>query len=261
MATCQSCGSEMTGAYCDNCGARAQEERAAKKSKREAANPGNARVNHAPVHRTPGLFSPQRIWRTTAVALVGVVLYGAGIFTGVYMAQGPASTSAGGGVQTIAAEGAPDLSGMPPLARANFYMESGVSLMNDGQRSAAVSEFRKSLKEWEAALAEEPDSLYAQTYMGLTYYYAGDSKQALETLRTVLEKDANYLWAIFNLAWIYETSGKNTEATIMYQRYLNAAPTEKENMLKYAEQLELIDRQVEAAQDAIERMNGGGTGK
>lgn len=252
MATCASCGSELTGLYCNSCGTRASEERAPKKT-RSPAPP-------KPVSRTPGLLSPQRIWRTVAVAVLALVVYGSGVITGIFMAQG--STAAGlGGTTPAAATGDPGLDAMPPLARANFYMEKGVALMNEGQRSAAVSEFRKSLKDWEAAIQAEPDNLYARTYEGLTYYYAGDSKVALEKLRAVLEKDPNYLWAIFNLAWIYETAGKKTEATLMYKKYVAVADEEKKNQLKYAEQFELIDRQVEAATKALEKLGGGGSGQ
>jgi|GEM_PF-1743812 len=262
MAECQSCGSELTGAYCNTCGARAPEERTPKKVKRETAPAhGTAKVSHAPASRGHGALSSQRIWRTTAVAIMGLLLYGAGIFTGVYMAQGDQSTAPAGDAQTVTVEGEVDVAGMPPLARANFYMENGVALMNEGQRSAAISEFRKSITEWQNALKAEPDNLYAETYLGLTYYYAGDSNKALDTLRGVLEKDSNYLWAIFNLAWIYQAGEKPDQALLMYQRYLAAAPTEKQNMLKYAEQFELIDRQITAAEEAVAKLSGGGTGK
>lgn len=255
MATCPTCGSDLTGQYCNTCGARAPEERAPRK-KKEAASPAN-RAHHP--GRGPGLLAPTRIWRTVAVVVLGLVIYGGGIFTGIYMAQG--GTGSGGLATTLSNIGDPAIDTMPPLARATFYMEKGVSLMNEGQRSAAVSEFRKALKEWQAAIEQEPENLYAQTYLGLTYYYAGDSQRAVEALRAVLEKDTYYLWAIFNLGWIYETGGKKTEAVLMYNKYLAVAPEEKKNMLKYAEQFELIDRQVEAAQTAVQRLQGGGSGQ
>ncbi|MFZ5826225.1 MAG: tetratricopeptide repeat protein [Bacillota bacterium] len=258
MAHCSSCGAELTGQYCNTCGARAPEERAPRK-KKEAAHTA-AKAHHST--KSPGLLSPQRIWRTVAMTVLALVIYGGGIFTGIYMAKGPTgSTAASGQSPAAASTGNPTLDTLSPLARANFFMEKGVALMTEGQRSAAVAEFRKSLKEWEAALQEDPNNLYALTYQGLTYYYSGDSTKALNTLRDVLEKDPNYLWAIFNLAWIYETGGKKSEAILMYKKYIAVAPTEKQNQLKYAEQFELIDRQVEAATKAVERLQGGGSGQ
>lgn len=254
MATCTSCGSELSGLYCNTCGARASEDRAPKKAKSAAP----AKAAYAP-GRSPGIFDKSRIWKTVTVGLLALIIYGAGIISGIYMNQG--STGVAGGTAPAAATGDAVLDSMPPLARANYYMEQGVALMNEGQRSAAVAEFRKSIKEWEAAIAAEPDNLYAQTYEGLTYYYAGDSAKALTKLRAVLEKDPNYLWAIFNLAWIYETADKKLEATMMYNKYIAVAEEEKKQQLKYAEQFELIDRQVEAAKTAVAKLNGGGTGK
>lgn len=258
MAHCSSCGAELTGQYCNTCGARAPEERAPRK-KKEAAQAA-PRAHHP--GKGPGLLSPQRIWRTVAVSVLALIIYGGGIFTGIYMAQGSTGSLVGSGETPGAGPtGDATLDSLSALARANWYMEKGVALMTEGQRSAAVAEFRKSLKEWDAALLEDPDSLYAQTYQGLTYYYVGDSTKALNTLRAVLEKDPNYLWAVFNLAWIYETGGKKPEAVLMYNKYIAVAPTEKQNQLKYAEQFELIDRQTEAAQKAVERLQGGGSGQ
>lgn len=233
MATCQSCGAELTGAYCNTCGARAPEARAARKPKG-----GQAR----------GL-APQRITRFTAMGLLGIALFGAGMLTGFWMA--------GPGTGPLTSPVADSTASLLPIAAASKYMDEGIDLLNKGERTAATASFRKAIAQYEQVLKAEPDNLYARSYMGLTYYYMGDSKKALEAERAVLDKDPNYLWAVFNLAWIYETGGKPDQALLMYQKYVAVAPAEKENQAKYAEQFELIDRQVEASRTAVEKLKGG----
>lgn len=140
-------------------------------------------------------------------------------------------------------------------------MDQGVDYMQKGQRPAAVDKFRKSAAEYEKIIAEDPKNLYAASYLGLVQFYIGDGHKAVETEKKVLEKDPNYLWSIFNLAWMYESTGKQTEALGMYKKYVEAAPKEKENKEKYAEQLELIDKQLESAKNKVAGVQAGGTTK
>lgn len=248
MAHCQNCGSELTGHYCNICGARAQEEKAAKKAPKPAAP---VATRPAAAGRTQGLFSPQRIGKTTAMGLLGVLLFGAGTVFGFWLSGG-----AGGSSPTATAS--VEEGSMPAIAYAGKYMDEGVEYLNKGEKTAAVSSFRKAISYYEKALKEDPTDLYAQTYLGLTYFYTGDSTKALQNERAVLDKDPNYLWAIFNLAWMYEASGKPDEALLMYQKYLAVADQEKNNLLKYAEQSELIERQLDASKKAVEAAKGGG---
>lgn len=264
MAFCSACGAELTGPYCDLCGAKAAEERTAKpKPKHRTESPSLSKSGAAEKRTASGKglspFSPQRIWRTVAMACAALLLFGSGVVTGIWLGQG--STPAGLGMTPAGGITDADLTGLSDLARANFHMEQGVGLMNEGQRSAAVSEFRKALKAWELVLQAEPDNLYAQTYQGLTYYYAGDGKRAIQTLEAALAQDPNYLWAIFNLAWIHETNERPAEAKAAYQHYVEVAEAEKADLLKYAEQYELIDRQIEASRQAVARLSGGGSGQ
>jgi hypothetical protein len=250
MATCQSCGAQMSGAYCNTCGARAPEERA-KKPHKDSARPA-ARSAAGQGH---GL-APRRVTRTTALGLIGIALFGAGMLTGFWMA----GSRPGGGLISAAVDatsGTADAGELPAIAAAGKLMDEGVDLLDKGERTAAVDKFRKATAQYEQLLKSEPDNQYARTYMGLTYYYMGDSKKALENLRAVLDKDPNYLWAIFNLAWVYETGGKSVDAMATYQKYIDVAPAEKENTEKYAEQPELIDRQLEAAKAAVAKLKGG----
>jgi len=256
MATCQSCGSELTGPYCNTCGARAPEERAVKKPK--AAKPAQTPV-HAPAqstsHRSAGALSPQRIGKTTALGLLALALYGAGVLTGLWVGGGQPASPIAGTSDPTAVTAAENL----PIVLAGKYMDEGVEFMNKGERTAAAQSFKKSVAQYEKVLKDEPDNLYARTYLGLTYYYVGDSKKSLEALQAVLKADPNYLWALFNLGWIYQTAEKKPDAIAHYQKYLDVVGKEREDQIKYAEQYELIDRQIEAAKAAIAMLQGGGT--
>jgi len=192
----------------------------------------------------------------TTLALCGLLLFGLGFISGIWLGRGSAvqgtSLYPTPGIDQAA------IDAMTPLAQADFFLETGVALLNEGHRTAAVSEFRKAITAFENVLQTEPENLFAGTYLGLTYYYAGDAGRAEETLQGVLQRDPDYLWAIFNLAWIYEVEGRTDDAVAMFRRYLDTAPQERENALKYAEQPELIDMQIRAAQEAVARLNGEG---
>lgn len=245
MAICQSCGAEMSGQYCNTCGARAAEERAPKKAK-------PAPVAKQAASRNASMFGPQRIGRTTAVGLLCIAMFGAGTVFGFWLRG---DSGSGGPLTSVATDAtAGDTAALPPIALAGRYMDEGVDFLNKGEKTSAVSSFRKAIAEYEKVIKAEPDNLYAKSYIGLTYYYIGDSNKAMEQLQGVLKQDDKYLWALFNLGWIYSTAGKTTESQMMYQKYLSVVDEERKNMSKYAEQFELIDRQIEAAKQAV----GGG---
>ena len=248
MAICQSCGAEMSGQYCNTCGARAAEERAPKKAKPAPA------VKQAG-NRNTGMFAPQRIGRTTAVGLLCVAMFGAGTVFGFWLGGDSAGSPL---TSTSTAAVADDGTALTPIAQAGRYMDEGVEFLNKGEKTSAVASFRKAIAEYERVIKAEPGNLYAKSYMGLTYYYIGDSNKAMEHLQEVLKQDEKYLWALFNLGWIYSTANKPTESLLMYQKYLAVVDEERKNMSKYAEQFELIDRQIEAAKQAVAAAQGGG---
>jgi len=251
MATCPSCGSTISGEYCDICGARVGEER-----KPERTRPPSGPAARVPPARAPEIRRPGR---RTARVLLGAALFGVGFLSGLLIGRGSQDPAAV--LQPSLGVNQATIDAMTPLAQANYFMETGVAMLNQGQRSAAVSEFRKAITAFKAVLGSEPDNLYAGTYLGLTYYYAGDEKSARQTLEAVLARDPSYLWAIFNLAWVHETEKRTDDALALYQRYLDVVDEERQDPLKYAEQSELIDRQVAAAQQAVARLSGGGNGQ
>lgn len=290
MVTCHNCGSELTGKYCNTCGERAQEEVSPASRKQRKAGPmerGAEAPSHKPApraaarpvarprpsDRAPGGLTPQLVTRTTALGLLGLALFGSGMIAGFYLAQSP-SFSSGGPLTstTVEAQGQSDGSGatinladpdaeLPPLARAGILLDQGVEYMQRNSRPAATDKFRKAAGEYDKVLKEDPDNLYARSYLGLVYFYLGDNDKAFDHERKVLDKDPNYLWVIFNLAWMYEATGKKTESVLMYKRYADAAPKEKENKVKYAEQYDLIDKQLETAKKQAAGGVQGGEGQ
>ncbi len=246
MATCHSCGAKVNGQYCNTCGARVQEEKAPKKPPKPDARGGL---------RGGAAVQANRIWRSTAIGLLGLAIFAGGLVTGFYLGtEDVSSISAASLPEDL---GIPEDTDLPPIAIAGRYMDKGVAFMEQGERSAAVRNFRKAIAYYKQVLAQEPDNLYARTYLGLTYYYVGDSDRALKLHREVLDQDPNYLWAIFNLAWIYQTADKKDESLQMYRKYLDVVEEERQDRVKYAEQYELIDRQITAARKALEAEGGG----
>lgn len=261
MAICSSCGTETAEQYCEVCGAPVAvaaarpAQRRAKRAPDQSAAPGR----HAAAPRTGQAAASGRMVRLTTYGLLALILYGAGVMTGIWLKG--AET---GGLTSTAVDSTREaaLASLPATAQAGKYMDEGIDFLQKGERTAAATSFRRAISLFEQALRDDPNDLYAHTYLGLTQFYAGDSARGIETQRAVLKQDPNYLWALFNLAWMLETAGSKIEAAATYQKYLVAAPAEQANPIKYLEQQELIDRQIEAAGKAVERLVGtGGTAK
>lgn len=248
MAACHSCGSDLSGPYCNTCGTKPPHKPRKEFERQEAPLREAVPVRGA---RQGSAMAPQNVWRYTAMGLLTVLIFGAGMIVGFYLGTS-APTRAVAGIESQF-----DLSELPPVSIAGMYMDEGVDFMSQGNRTAAANSLRKAVTFFNQVLIEEPDNLYARTYLGLTQYYLGDSTKALTELREVLQRDPNYLWAIFNLAWIYESGEKPTEAILMYKKYLAVAPQEMEERAKYSEQYDLIERQIQASERALANLEGG----
>lgn len=236
MGACHNCGSDLTGQYCTICGARA------------ATSPSQTRRRVR--------LSPRRGTSVMTAILLSFALFGVGVIAGFWLGQEVSSgrgESSGQGALTSTVD--PDL---PALVLAEQYLDQGVEQMQNKDRTEAANAFRKAAAQFERAIAEEPDNLYARSYLGLTHFYIGNFEQGIAVEREVLKQDPNYLWAIFNLAWMYESTGKAVEAGLLYQKYVETAPAERAQSAKYAEQYELIDRQLEAARSAAVNLTEGG---
>lgn len=251
MARCSQCGSQVHGEYCDACGADVASES-------EQVSPGAARGQGAPPAPrtgTPGRAVARRgapapaamAWpqRTGALALGAVAIFLAGGVAGYAVARWH--------LADIAPVAAADAF-QPPAVQAGIALDEGTRLLGAGQRQAATTELQKAARLWSQAQEQEPDNLYVQTYAGLTAFYLGDLDQSVQLLDQVLARDPNYLWALFNLAWIRQTTGDLTGAADLYRRYLAAAPAEQSDSFKYIEQPGLIDQQIAAARAALQSL-------
>lgn len=180
-----------------------------------------------------------------AYGLIGFLLLSAAFGAG----YGLSTYNAGSASQTSStAESA--------LEAASRYLDEGSEFLSSGANDKALTAFRKSQQNWETVLKNDPGNLYAKTYLSLVQFYLGNNAKAFATGQEVLSQDANYLWALFNLAWMSESAGKLDDALRYYQRYVDAAPGESAKDGKYAEQPGLIDRQLQAAQAAVTKLKG-----
>lgn len=178
--------------------------------------------------------------------LIGFLLLSAGFGAGYGLSAFDAGTGSG---TTADSEST--------LEAASRYLDEGVDFRSSGANDKALASWRKSQQKWEAALKDDPGNLYARTYLSLVQFYLGNSTRAFATGQEVLSQDANYLWALFNLAWMSESAGRLDDALRYYQRYVDAAPAERAKTGKYAEQPGLIDRQLEASKAAVTNLKGG----
>lgn len=258
MASCQHCGIEFVDSHCSICGARAEQETVAHDPEpmapADSIRPAPPKGSVAP--------DPQPTLRTAGLILLGAGLFVAGLITGRWLdAASPALPSTASADPAPEPSGvnphAPDLADLPPVSAGEWYLETGANYLDAGNLAAAADNFRKAATQFEKALSEDPDNLYARSYLGLAYFYAGDVQKARTAEREVLDRDPNYLWAIFNLAWMEEATGSRDQAILLYRKYLDAAETERQISDKYADLDELIGRQIEAARTALKGFPGG----
>jgi len=254
---CPVCGNTIEDAYCATCGTPAptgHPPEATAKPKRKPASSDSK--PEAPSAASKAQVSARRGYvsiRWAALILGSVVIFAAGAGTGY-------------GLTRLSAASANSSAAVDPnetsLEAANRLLGEGEDLLSQGTKDSAdkaAAKFRQALAKFNDAIAADPNNLYARTYMGLTQFYLGQSDQAFQTLKGVLDKDPKYLWALFSLAWMSEVTGKTDDARRYYQQYVDAAPTEKLLPGKYDDQPGLIDKQLEIAKSAPDRLKGGTT--
>lgn len=142
------------------------------------------------------------------------------------------------------------------LESGNRHMQRGAELAEKSDREGALREWRQAIRDFEAAVRVVPTDLHARSDLGLVYMYTGQGDKAQQTLKAVLQEDPNYLWAIFNLAWVYRTVGEDLKALELYQHYLNVVGTERQKKDKYAAHYDLIEVQVERARAEVQELLG-----
>ena len=261
--TCPVCGSAVTGAYCSTCGDPVPAEPAAvaagtagTPAPAATQRPARARpqarsarpARPAAWARRPATRGQRPRWQKRLLAaLTGILVLGFAISAGYGLStgRGPAAGTAA----------TPEAG--PPLQVANRALDDGTAALDKGDKTAATAAFRQAAQNYQAVLQEDPEDLYARTFLGLTQFYLGDTTAAFTTNDQALARDPNYLWALFNGAWMSETTGNVPGALQYYQRYIAAAPAERDKAGKYAEHPQLIDLQLQTAQAAVQKLQGG----
>ncbi len=243
-AVCPVCGSQATGAYCSTCGNPVSREAVAAPA--AVQRPSKARpAARRPVQAPAAAHRPGDWRRRVLAVLVGVLVVGGAAAAGYSLAN-YSGTAPGTSQEAV-----------PARDVANRSLEEGTAALAQGDRTAATAAFRKAVRYWEQAMQEDPDDLYAPTFLGLTRFYLGDRAAAFAGTEQVLSRDPRYLWALFNGAWMAETSGRIPDALRYYERYIEAAPTERADIVKYAEHPQLIDLQLDSAREAVARLKEG----
>jgi tetratricopeptide (TPR) repeat protein len=130
------------------------------------------------------------------------------------------------------------VSGAPSAQTRN---EEGLAKLKSFDFTGAVSAFQ-------SALTAEPDSLVLRVNLGLALFYSGDFDQAKEQLFYVEQRDSDDPYMVFLQAVIADREGRLTEATRLFRRLLEIAPTDPGSYYH----LGLIALREERFEDAIE---------
>ncbi|MFL5764932.1 MAG: tetratricopeptide repeat protein [Bacteroidia bacterium] len=74
------------------------------------------------------------------------------------------------------------------------------------------------LEQLHEMLREEPDDSFLNYALALEYGKSGDIKKAIELIENVLQRDANYLGAYYQLGKYYEAVRQNENALLTYKK-------------------------------------------
>lgn len=87
---------------------------------------------------------------------------------------------------------------------------------------------RDAILHLEAALAQRPELLVAQNNVGIVHVHRGSMESAEAVFRYILEKDANFHRAHYNLGVVLAAQGKLSEGLQSFQRAAALAPRDAE---------------------------------
>ncbi len=99
----------------------------------------------------------------------------------------------------------------------NLHLERGIALKNDGDWHAALVEFQ-------AAVAEEPESGEAHRQLGLALGFTGEFDESLEELKKAVELNNDDVPALIDLSKTYAMLGMYDEARVGFEDVLRLEP-------------------------------------
>ena len=108
---------------------------------------------------------------------------------------------------------------------------------------------RDAILHLEAALAQRPELLVARNNVGIVHVHRGSLESAEGVFRYILEKDANFHRAHYNLGVVLAAQGKLSEGLQSFQRAASLAPRDAE--IRY--NLGLLRRRLGANEDEERR--------
>ena len=108
---------------------------------------------------------------------------------------------------------------------------------------------RDAILHLEAALAARPDLLVAQNNVGIVHVHRGSMESAEAIFRYILEKDANFHRAHYNLGVVLAAEGRLPQALQSFQRAATLAPRDAD--IRY--NLGLLRRRLGASEDEERR--------
>lgn len=235
---CPECGHEAGDAkYCPECGADLGAVRGALQAKgapgkttgQAGSAAGAAGADRKPVAPPSGGFSPRLLWAIVAVVAVAVV---AAVVLVSDDGEEPASGSEHGATPAAGATPvAVDLSGnyRELVERGHDLYDRGDELIRAQDFEQGVEYFAAAAQVYEAAWAKEPGDPNVGTDWATSLFYSGDFDGAIRQVMVVLEDNADFQPAWFNLgnylehkARVAEQAGETDEAARLYDQARDA---------------------------------------
>jgi len=116
------------------------------------------------------------------------------------------------------------------------------------------ADWRDGLSFWSSTVAASPRSSIARNYLGLEFWYRGESEQAIAQFQQALQLDEENANAHNNLAGVYLSQEQDEEAQAHYQRAIALAPQDALfhfNLGVVHERLDEPEKAITAYQEAL----------
>jgi len=92
------------------------------------------------------------------------------------------------------------------------------------QAYLAAADYNKAENELRKTMADYPDKTILKTDLGVIFLKSGQYEAALSLLQKTDKEDRNNAYTLYNLAWIYEKTGKVQVAADLYEGLISIIP-------------------------------------